>query len=230
MSVITCQEWKQGGRASEGWSGYGVSVLTTGWTGAKEGVHPKVSWACVKDNLEFLWGCSNGDVTDVEQLQGEGGNGLVQNCLPSIPTLMPPSGCHILLRSLSNHRATHRLWSQIYLHLIYFSYATLYVGYWLYDQALNWYLLHGKPRGVTTGPPWPWNTQGSPGSFIWQALLSLQTQPQHPLLQEVLLDQPQPLPLNSDHIQSTPHKWSFHLTCIYSLPISQAGMGIPEDK
>ena len=111
-----------------------------------------------------------------------------------------------------------------------FTCATLYAGYWLYDQALKWYLLHGKPRGVTTGPPWPWNTQGSPGSFIWQALLSLQTQPQHPLLQEVLLDQPQPLPLNSDHIQSTPHKWSFHLTCIYSLPISQAGMGIPEDK
>ena len=33
---------KQGSRASEGWSGYGLSVLTTGWTGAKDGGHPQV--------------------------------------------------------------------------------------------------------------------------------------------------------------------------------------------
>ena len=37
MSVIRCQGWKQGSGASEGWPGYGVCVLTTGWTGAKEG-------------------------------------------------------------------------------------------------------------------------------------------------------------------------------------------------
>ena len=38
---------------------------------------------------------SDGDVTHIEQLQGEGGSGLLQNWLPSIPTLLPPSGCHI---------------------------------------------------------------------------------------------------------------------------------------
>ena len=57
------KDGKQGGRASEGWSGYGVSLLTTGWTGAKVRGHPQVRWACVKDNLEFLRGCSNGDFT-----------------------------------------------------------------------------------------------------------------------------------------------------------------------
>jgi len=97
MSVIRCQGWKQGGRASEGWSEYGVSVLTTGWTGAKEGGHPQVRWTCVKDNLEFLRGYSNCDVTHVEHLQIEGGSGLVKNWLPSIPTLMSPSGCYISL-------------------------------------------------------------------------------------------------------------------------------------
>ena len=34
-----------------------------------------------------------------------------------------------LLRSLSNHRAAHRLWSQRCLHLIYFSCAALYAVY-----------------------------------------------------------------------------------------------------
>ena len=33
-----------------------MSVVTTGWTEAKEGGHPQVIWACVKDNLEFLEG------------------------------------------------------------------------------------------------------------------------------------------------------------------------------
>ena len=40
-------------------------------------------------------GCSNSDVTVKEHLQEEGGSGLVQNRLPSIPTLLPPSRCHI---------------------------------------------------------------------------------------------------------------------------------------
>ena len=86
---------KQGGRAREGWSRYGVSVLTTGWTDAKGGGHPQVRSGCVKGNLEFLRGCSNGDATHVLHLQGEGGSGLVQNWPPSTPTLMPPSGSHI---------------------------------------------------------------------------------------------------------------------------------------
>ena len=72
-----------------------VSVLTTGWTDAKGGGHPQVRSGCVKGNLEFLRGCSSGDVTHVDQLQGEGGSGLVQNWLSSIPKLMPPSGYHI---------------------------------------------------------------------------------------------------------------------------------------
>ena len=37
-------------------------------------------------------------------------------------------------------------------------------------------------------------------------------------------------PSKSDHIQSTPHRWLLHLTYIYSFSISQAGMGILEDK
>ena len=72
-------------------------LLTTGWALAKDGGHPQVRGACVKDNLEFLRGCSNGDVTHVELLQGKEGSGLVQNWLPSIPTLLPPIGCHISL-------------------------------------------------------------------------------------------------------------------------------------
>ena len=52
----------------------------------------------------------------------------------------------------------------------FFSYATLYAGCWLYDQALKWYLLHWKCRGITTGPPGPLDTQGSTGAFIWETL------------------------------------------------------------
>ena len=63
----------------------------------QEGGHLQVRRACVIDNLEFLRGCSDGDTTQVDQLQGEGGSGLVQNWLPSIHTLMPPSRCHISL-------------------------------------------------------------------------------------------------------------------------------------
>ena len=59
MSVIWCQGWKQGSGASEGWPGYGVSVLTIGCNGTKVRGHPQVRWACVKDNLEILRGCSN---------------------------------------------------------------------------------------------------------------------------------------------------------------------------
>ena len=75
-----------------------------------------------------------------------------------------------ILRIRSNHRVAHRLWSQRYLYLIYFSCATLYARYELYDQTLKWYLLHGKPRGIITGPPGLLDTQGSPGAFIWGAL------------------------------------------------------------
>ena len=65
--------------------------------GAKEGGHTQVRLACVKDNLEFQRGCPNGDFTHIEHLHGEGGSGLVQTWLPSVPTLMSPSGCHISL-------------------------------------------------------------------------------------------------------------------------------------
>ena len=170
MSVIRCQGWKQGGRATERSFGYGVSVLTTGWAVAKDGGHPQNSWAGVKDNLEFLRGCSNGDVTHVECLHGEGASGLVQIGYPLLPHWCLPLGIMYLLRPLSNHCSVHRLWSQRYLHLIYFSCATLYARYWLYEQALKWYLLHGKTRGITTGLLAPLDTQGSPGAFIWEAL------------------------------------------------------------
>ena len=43
-----------------------------------------------------------------------------QNWLPSIPTLMPPSGVIYHLRSLSIHCEAHSLWSQRCLHLIFF--------------------------------------------------------------------------------------------------------------
>ena len=106
MSVIRCQRWKRGGRASEGRSGYGVSVLTTGWKGQKrEGTHKsdepvsKITWDS--------GGGSSGDVTHIEHLHGEGGSGLVQTWLPSVPTLMSPSGFIYLLRSLSNHSEAH---------------------------------------------------------------------------------------------------------------------------
>ena len=52
----------------------------------------------------------------------------------------------------------------------FFSCATLYAGYWFYDQTLKWYLLHWKHRGITTGPPETLDTQGSPGAFIWEIL------------------------------------------------------------
>ena len=42
-------------------------------------------------------GGSSGDVTHIEHLHGEGGSGLVQNWLPFLPTLLPPSGCQISL-------------------------------------------------------------------------------------------------------------------------------------
>ena len=74
-----------------------MSVLTTGWAGAKDEGHLQVRWASVKDNLVFLRGCSKGDVTHIKHLQGKRGSRLVQNWLPSIPTHMPPSGCHISL-------------------------------------------------------------------------------------------------------------------------------------
>ena len=58
---------------------------------------PTSQMSCVKDNLEFLRECSNGDVTHVEHLQIEGGSGIVKNWLPSIPTLMSPSGSYLSL-------------------------------------------------------------------------------------------------------------------------------------
>ena len=89
------------------------------------------------------------------------GVGQCRTVYPLFPQWCLPLGVTYLLRSLSNHLASHRFWSQRYLHLIYFSCATLYAGYLLYDQALKRYLLHGKPRGITTGPPWPLDTQES---------------------------------------------------------------------
>ena len=65
--------------------------------GAKEGGHTQVRLACVKDNLEFQREYPNGDFTHIEHLHAEGGSGLVQTLLPSVPTLMSPSGCHISL-------------------------------------------------------------------------------------------------------------------------------------
>ena len=119
MSVISFQGWKQCGKAREGSSGYGMSALTTGWTGAKEGGHPQVGWSCVKDNLEFLRGCSNGDFTHVEHLHGEGGSGLVHNWQPSVPILMSPSGCHISLESTFQPLWSSQPLSQRCLHLIF---------------------------------------------------------------------------------------------------------------
>ena len=171
MSVIRCQGWKQGINASEGWSGYGVSVLTVGWTGAKEEGHPQVRWACVKDNLEFLRGCSICDVTHVQHLQIEGGSGLVKNWLPSIPTLMSPSGCYISLEiTFQPLWSSQPLITEVLAFDFFFSCATLYAGYWFYDQALKWYFLHWKLRGITTGHPGPLDTQGSPSVFIWETL------------------------------------------------------------
>ena len=144
---------------------------------------------------------------------------------------MSPSGCHISLEiTFQPLCSSQPLITEVLAFDFYFPCATLYAGYWFYDQAAKWYLRRCKCRGITTVPPGPLDTQGSAGAFIWEILMSLQTQPYHSLLHQVLLDQPQQLPLNSDHIQSTPHKWPFHLTCIYSLPISQAGKGILEDK
>ena len=95
-----------GRQGSEVCCRYGVSVLTTGWKGQKrEGTHKsdepvsKITWDS--------GGGSSGDVTHIEHLHGEGGSGLVQTWLPSVPTLMSPSGFIYLLRSLSNHSEAH---------------------------------------------------------------------------------------------------------------------------
>ena len=103
-------------------------------------------------------------------LHGEGASGLVQIGYPLLPHWCLPLGIMYLLRPLSNHRSVHRLWSQRHLRLIYFSCATLCARDWLYEQALKWYLLHGKNRGITTGHPGLLATQRSPGAFIWEAL------------------------------------------------------------
>ena len=58
----------------------------------QEGGHLQVRRACVIDNLEFLRGCSSGDVTLILHLQGKGGSGLVQNWLPSILHCCLPLG------------------------------------------------------------------------------------------------------------------------------------------
>ena len=108
----------------------------------------------------------------------------------------------------------------------YFFLCYIYAGYWFYDPVLKWYLLHWKPRGITAGPPGSW----TPREVLVPSFEKLCSFFKPSLIQEVLLDQPQPLPPNSDHIQSTPHRWLFHLTCVYFLPISQAGMGILEGK
>ena len=97
INVIRCQGCKTG------WQGKGKMVRVRGvcthnrlgW--CKRWRAPKIRWACVKENLEFLRGCSNGDVTHIDHLQGQGVSGLVQIWLSYIPTLMPPSGCHISL-------------------------------------------------------------------------------------------------------------------------------------
>ena len=44
-----------------------------GW--CKRGRVPTSQMSCVKDNLEFPRGCSNGDVTHIEKLHGKGGSG-----------------------------------------------------------------------------------------------------------------------------------------------------------
>ena len=75
-----------------------------------------------------------------------------------------------LLRSRSNNCVAHWRWSQRCLHLKYFSCATWCARYWLYGQALKWYFMHWKHRGKSIGPPGQLDTQGSPGTFIWEAL------------------------------------------------------------
>ena len=42
MCVIRAKGAKQAGREIKGWSVYGVSVVTTGCAGAKEGGYPQV--------------------------------------------------------------------------------------------------------------------------------------------------------------------------------------------
>ena len=51
----------------------------------QEGGHLQVRRACVIDNLEFLRGCSSGDVTLILHLQGKGGSGLVRTGYPLFP-------------------------------------------------------------------------------------------------------------------------------------------------
>ena len=119
------------------------------------------------DNLEFLRVSSNDDITHVFHLQGRG-SGLVQNWLPSIPTLLSPSGCYISLEiTFQPLRSSQPLITQVLaFDFFFFSCATLYAGYRFYDQALKWYNLHSKHRGITTVTLAPVDTQGSPGSFI----------------------------------------------------------------
>ena len=89
----------------------------------------------------------------------------MQKWLPSIPTLMPPSGCHISLEiAFQPLCSSQPLITEV---LAFDIFCVCYmVCRILYNRALKWYLLHWKHRGITTGFPGPLDTQGSSGAFI----------------------------------------------------------------
>ena len=103
-----------------GWIKIGEVVLTTGRTDALDGGHPQVRWACVKDYPELLRGCSNGDVTHVGHLEGPGRSGWVQIWLPSVPRLLPLSGCHMSLEITFQPQFSSQPLLTECLHLIFF--------------------------------------------------------------------------------------------------------------
>ena len=151
---------------------------------------------------------------------------------PLFPHYCLPLSVTYLLRSLSNHCAAHSLWSQRCLHLLFFFFFLCYI---LCRILILW-------PGVEVVPPaweaqrhnhWASRTTGHPGKSWFLHLRS-------PIVSSSsALASPSPggpswstlaTPSKSDHIRSTPHRWPYHLTCIYSFPISQACMGITEDK
>ena len=79
--------------------------------------------------------------------------GLVQIWLPSISTLLPPSGCHMSPEiTFQSPCSSQPLFSEVPAFDT-FSCTMWYAGYSLYDQGLKNYLLHLKPRVISNGPP-----------------------------------------------------------------------------
>ena len=204
-----------------------MSVLATGWTGAKEGRHPPVRWACVMDNLEFLRVSSNDDITHVFHLQGRG-SGLVQNWLPSIPTLLSPSGCYISLEiTFQPLRSSQPLITQVLAFDIFFL------------CCIVCRILILRP-GIEVVPPaweaqrhnyWVFLTVGHPGMswclHLRNSVVSINLSLASLSAGSLSWSTPatpsklRPHPINTTQVT---------LSSIYSLPISQAGMDFLEDK